>query len=311
MVCFRFRSLRTGTAVKILSFSVLLWVIDFLLTAHLESQLASIEAEVTEQYDIEKASENSAGITSHEIKRLQDELRTINGHIDDRRLVNAVQVKTSKWMGTEDVPVSKSALGVYNNAYVQSFKKNHVVTSGLCTSRPISGNTLPKFIFVAGVEGSGHHALKDVWWALEASGLKLKLIVYDQIFHSLGIENHASFHYSSISKETYQEHMAPTFSQAAADGAIVIDAQNSYPMGMGAGSLAHPDLVMLSELDGKLFDLRVIVIYRDPVAATLSAVRRFQDSDEYMYKNYEFQARFGPIQPNPFPESKINSSVSS
>ena len=53
------------------------------------------------------------------------------------------------------------------------------------------------------MEGSGHHALKDVWWALETSGVKLKLIVYDQVFHSLGIENHASYHYSSINLDTY------------------------------------------------------------------------------------------------------------
>lgn len=141
------------------------------------------------------------------------------------------------------------------------------------------------------MEGSGHHALKDVWWALEAAGHPLKLVVYDQVFHSLGIENHASYHYSSIVQDTYIEHMKPLFDEAAKSGAMVIDAQNSYPMGKGAGSLAHPDLLMLTELDGKLFDLRVIVIYRDPTNATMSAVRRFQDDAEYAYKNHEFQAR--------------------
>ena len=90
--------------------------------------------------------------------------------------------------------------------------------------------------------------------------MKLKLIVYDQVFHSLGIENHASYHYSSIRPETYAANMKPVFDEAAKTGSIVIDAQNSYPMGKGAGALAHPDLVMLSQLDGVLFDLRVIVL---------------------------------------------------
>ena len=176
---------------------------------------------------------------------------------------------------------------------VDGFRKNHVVTSGACRPKDPAAQKkgLPKFVFVAGIEGSGHHALKDVWWSLEKAGVKLKLVVYDQVFHSLGIENHASYHYSSIQKAEYVKHMGPTFEQARMDGSIVIDAQNSYPMGKGAGPLAHPDLLMLSELDGVLFDLRVIVLFRDPVDASLSAVRRFQNNEQYLYKNVEFQAR--------------------
>ena len=107
----------------------------------------------------------------------------------------------------------------------------------------------------------------------------LELVVYDQLFHSLGIENHASYHYSSILQSTYIDHMAPLFRRAAAEGKVVIDAQNSYPMGKGAGALAHPDILKLAALDGVLYDLRVIIIYRDPVDAVLSAVRRFQNNE--------------------------------
>ena len=174
------------------------------------------------------------------------------------------------------------------------FPKNAVVHDApFC--KPVqhhsSDKKMPKFIFVAGVEGSGHHALKDVWHSLDNAGVKLELVVYDQLFHSLGIENHASYHYSSILRDTHVEHMRPLFEKAAADGKVVIDAQNSYPMGKGAGPLAHPDLLKLAALDGVLFDLRVIVLYRDPVDAVLSAVRRFKDNNEYMFKNEEFQAR--------------------
>lgn len=172
------------------------------------------------------------------------------------------------------------------------FPRNVVVrASPFCQERVVSPSKLPKFIFVAGVEGSGHHALKDVWHSLQEAGHKLEIVVYDQIFHSLGIENHASYHYSSILQETYLEHMRPVFEKAAAEGKVVIDAQNSYPMGKGAGPLAHPDLLKLVALDGVLFDLRIIVLFRPPVDAVLSAVRRFQDDDEYLYKNEEFQAR--------------------
>ena len=50
-------------------------------------------------------------------------------------------------------------------------------------------------------------------------------------------------------------------------------------MGKGAGALAHPDILKLAALDGVLYDLRVIIIYRDPVDAVLSAVRRFQNNE--------------------------------
>lgn len=150
---------------------------------------------------------------------------------------------------------------------------------------------LPIFLFVAGVEGSGHHALVSVWESLVAQGVNLELVVFDQKFHALGIENHASYHYSSIDLDAHRRAMAPLFEAAAKRSAIVVDAQNSYPMGYFAGSLAHPDLDYLRRLDGELFDLRVIVLYRNPVDAALSAVRRFHNCAECGYKTPEFQAR--------------------
>ena len=44
--------------------------------------------------------------------------------------------------------------------------------------------SLPKFIFVAGVEGSGHHALLSVWEKLRAS-VAMDVIVFDQTFHQI------------------------------------------------------------------------------------------------------------------------------
>ncbi len=135
---------------------------------------------------------------------------------------------------------------------------------------------LPRYLFVAGVEGSGHHALLDVWRHLEENGTPMCIIVYDQLFHSFGIENHASYHYSSIRLSQHMEQMNTTIHRARVEEKhIVIDAQNSYPMGTEAGSMAHPDLVNMAALHDVLYDLRVVVLVRDPVDAVLSAVRRF------------------------------------
>lgn len=179
---------------------------------------------------------------------------------------------------------------------LQDFRRNRVVMDGPYCRSPEPTDTqppsdLPIFLFVAGVEGSGHHALVSVWDAMRQHGVELDVIVFDQKFHSLGVENHASYHYASIVLERHFEAMKPVFEDARKRHAIVVDAQNSYPMGQYAGSLAHPDLLFLQEFDGVLYDLRVIALYRNPTDAVISAVRRFRDAGEAAYKTPEFQAR--------------------
>ena len=150
-------------------------------------------------------------------------------------------------------------------------------------------------MFVAGIEGSGHHALKSVWFHLRNENPGIHVVEYDQVLHSFGIENNAAYHYSSISLETHKSHIEKYMQQqgnSTYKPSIFIDAQNSYPMGMGAGSLAHPDVLMLKRLDGVLFDLRVIILQRCPSKSTLSSVRRFKKDDpRYTYKTPSFQAR--------------------
>jgi hypothetical protein len=55
----------------------------------------------------------------------------------------------------------------------QSFVKNAVITAPPFCKLPAktAAEGLPVFVFVAGVEGSGHHALKDVWHSLSAAGV--------------------------------------------------------------------------------------------------------------------------------------------
>eukprot|EP00042_Codosiga_hollandica_P014676 m.34052 g.34052 ORF g.34052 m.34052 type:complete len:397 (-) comp43381_c0_seq1:164-1354(-) len=176
---------------------------------------------------------------------------------------------------------------------------NQVVSEPpFCTPTRPSNSSLPIYLFVAGIEGSGHHALKSIWSNINNE--PVVMVEFDQLLHSFGIENDAGYHYSDISLEAHEAHMQRFIESAAISIAtthpgrrlIFIDAQNSYPMGMGAGSLAHPDLLMMTALDGKLFDLRVIILQRHPVRAALSAVRRFKREDpRYSYKTLSFQAR--------------------
>jgi hypothetical protein len=315
-----------GTLAKVLCVGVALWGVDLLLGGYRLNQIVAVKQHIASTKQLIEDEKHAAIVMRAEAAELQERLAEARKDIRmlqqkfDAASVAAKAASENRAAGlpalaraeqhssnrNELLPPAAAAVkgggGATGGGERRSdeFQMNRVIESPpYCTetakNRPPApdrlAGKLPQFVFVAGVEGSGHHALKDVWWQLEASGVKVKLVVYDQLFHSFGIENHASFHYSSIRRSAHMKAMRPLFEQAAKDGAFVIDAQNSYPMGKGAGSLAHPDLLMMQELDGVLFDLKVIILYRDPANATLSAVRRFQDKEEYLFKNYQFQAR--------------------
>jgi len=289
-----------ATLLRITVVLITLWGVDKILGGFRMAQMETLKRDI-EATKLKTADErNAAKVLKAEGAELQERLAEARGDIImlQKKMDSASEKRKDGSM--PEVPLATQGrrrdITVSEGTPPRGFWMNQVINNEpFCTKRPkrksLLKGKLPQFVFVAGVEGSGHHALKDVWWALEESGTKMKLVVYDQLFHSLGIENHASFHYSSIRKESYISAMKPLFEEAAMDGAFVVDAQNSYPMGKGAGVLAHPDLIMLEELDGVLFDLKVIVLFRDPVNATLSAVRRFQNNEEYLYKNHGFQAR--------------------
>ncbi len=44
---------------------------------------------------------------------------------------------------------------------------------------------------------------------------------------------------------------------------LIVDAIDSFPMGLGVNNAAHPDLPMLLSLDGHMIDLRVIYLERN------------------------------------------------
>jgi hypothetical protein len=134
--------------------------------------------------------------------------------------------------------------------------------------------------------------METVWEAL-ATHVDVGITTYNPGLHSFAKNATVdrAYQFSSIDLSRHERRFK-TFLQAPniAGKKIIFDTRNSYPEGFGVGNLAHPDLVYLTELDGKLFDLRVLVMYRDPTTSVLSAVRRFKVQD-FQYKNYEFQAR--------------------
>eukprot|EP00050_Salpingoeca_kvevrii_P013276 m.27738 g.27738 ORF g.27738 m.27738 type:complete len:814 (+) comp4819_c0_seq1:485-2926(+) len=151
---------------------------------------------------------------------------------------------------------------------------------------------LPIYFVVIGVEGAGHHAMEAVWHDL-SKFYDFELVTYNPGLHSFAKHPNVSRAYQFPSAELQKHRNQFTNflrKPTVAGKKLIIDSRNSYPMGFGVGSLGHPDLTYLAQLDGELFDLRVLIVYRDPTACVLSSVRRFKVK-EFQYKNFQYQAR--------------------
>jgi len=117
------------------------------------------------------------------------------------------------------------------------------------------------YIFVAGVEGSGHHFMANLLrWNV-----------------SLAVHAASSAHTSgsvpSSLKRSRSENARKLYSKlfsSASTGDVILEAAPSYPIGNPYRATRHPDLRSLMQHDGSLFDLRVLVAVRDPLDAILS-----------------------------------------
>eukprot|EP00049_Salpingoeca_infusionum_P019772 m.362993 g.362993 ORF g.362993 m.362993 type:complete len:373 (+) comp21305_c0_seq1:176-1294(+) len=272
---------RSGTMLQLVALAFALLMCDQLLQIHMRNQVDALAREAKAL----KASID-ASIEESEKFGIETARLTVQDKELDERIQRLSQASMKKPEKIRQIPSS-----MIGTVRLQNFQKNKVVMEGpFCSKLKKKNKDLPLFVFVAGVEGSGHHSLHGIWNSLKKH-MAVEQIVFDQKFHSLDINNHASYQYSKVDVEAHKQAMQPIFEQFKQSGGIVVDTQNSYPMGMFAGSLAHPDLLMLNELDGVLFDLRVIVLLRDLTDAAMSAVRRFTTTKDAEYKTPQFQAR--------------------
>ena len=164
----------------------------------------------------------------------------------------------------------------------------------------MENQSLPELIFVAGIEGSGHHLMSVLFNSLAMKG---RLRPYDVIFSPKinlldpgFIVTNYNMGFGIIRKRLFRNRLAPlvkkmnAIKRAGGRGTVV--ATNSFPMGFSALTTARPDLLVLKYFDCVLYRLKIIVTKRHPLLAITSTVRRFG------------QQRFGPYGKkvlNPFP----------
>ena len=163
--------------------------------------------------------------------------------------------------------------------------RKHVtpLVSGACRSGDeamvCENASLPLLVFVVGVEGSGHNLVSSIFSHMSSFAVQGSYVpqqhLYDPSFEV------TTLFYAIIEKELYKQRMGSLLQFMANAmknqklGTVVF--ASSFPMGMHGGtySTSRPDLIDLKDFECELYRIKFLVTRRHPLAAMLSAIRRF------------------------------------
>jgi len=133
---------------------------------------------------------------------------------------------------------------------------------------PHYNRSLPTYVLVLGVEGSGHHLIAEFASHLFCTN---KVVRYLPGFHLVG--NRAAFVDRNVS-EIKQD--VGLFLQSNLGGkGILFDTQESFPAGGPYRVTRHPEVQSIAALDGVVANVRFVTLLRSPIMALVSQHRRF------------------------------------
>ena len=180
---------------------------------------------------------------------------------------------------------SLSSLPVQPTLTVNDLPSHCIIEKKTCTDN----ESLPEFVFVAGIEGSGHHMIKVLFDFPEESSIRRPYIIEEYVpnLHLMDpawIESSEQMGFAIIHENLFRQRLTPfldKMNQAKKEGRRgLLVYVHSFPMGLSVLSTARPDLLVLKYFDCILYRLKVIVMKRHPLPALISTLRRF-GSDRY------------------------------
>ena len=159
------------------------------------------------------------------------------------------------------------------------------MTSASTHEKDCKGNqSLPELIFVAGIEGSGHHLI-SVFFDSLAKKVRPKpyeVVDYSPMLNLLDpgdMLSNRNMGFGIIRKRLFRNRLSPLLKKMneikKGGGRGMMVASNSFPMGLSALTTARPDLLVLKYFDCVLYRLKIIVTKRHPLLAITSTLRRF------------------------------------
>ena len=150
--------------------------------------------------------------------------------------------------------------------------------------------SLPELLFVAGIEGSGHHLIKALFSTVvydSAGEISRPYIVEDSatnlnLMDPGAMDSNRKMGFAIIHRELFRHRLTPfleKMNRAKNEGkkGLLLGA-NSFPMGIGGIlATARPDLLVLKYFDCVLYRLKVIVVKRHPLLGVLTTIRKLGD----------------------------------
>ena len=172
-----------------------------------------------------------------------------------------------------------------NNNFSEVSKPIYQVMSTAATEKDCTGNqSLPELIFVAGIEGSGHHLISVLFLSLAEKGKPrpYEMLDYSPMLNLLApgdMSSNQNMGFGIIHKRLFRSRLSPLLKKMnvikKGGGRGMMVAANSFPMGLSALTTARPDLLVLKHFDCVFYRLKIIVTKRHPLLAVTSTVRRF------------------------------------
>lgn len=138
------------------------------------------------------------------------------------------------------------------------------------------------FLFIVGVEGAGHHLIRSVF----SEFLNHSRCIDEGRWHGMFIDQWSSNCRYSI--EEMRARFNCIVEAYKSEGVTHLFECASFPFFQPRDSIRRPDLVETYEIVSESAEVKFLVLDRDPVEATLSAVRRrFTDNLPYQAKIVE------------------------
>ncbi|CAI5525620.1 unnamed protein product [Closterium sp. Naga37s-1] len=209
---------------------------------------------------------------------------------------------SAKHFYAQDKPADGEGRGLGESAGGSADGKNG--TSGGGGGAGGAGDELPLVVFFAGIEGSGHKFFEQVFRNIKKPLLHLTsptyfihqfpnpsrlpvmspassaVVAFEPLLHLTSEETQTHVHgvdarcprlpYARPLR-AYAKEMAVRLAEIGSS--VYLRARDSYPLGRVRTPLARPDLVHMLQLDGLLFNLKVVVISRGLPDAVRSAYR--------------------------------------
>ncbi|ELS03747.1 TIGR03032 family protein [Xenococcus sp. PCC 7305] len=136
-----------------------------------------------------------------------------------------------------------------------------------------------KFLFLVGVEGTGHHMIR----AILANCFEQDHFVPQGEWHQLLLNYWDASQRFKIENETpdcsksknIREELAHIFQSYSNQNAThLFESLSSFPCYQPRQTLRRPDIIDFADIVSDLIEVKYLILYRNPVSATYSAIRR-------------------------------------